>query len=78
MLHRRGGIGGHRGRNYLAGNIALQARKLGITVPLLGGDGWDSSDLDVKAADGGFYSNHYDPGDTRPIGAKRVLDDASR
>src|SRR5207237_6987271 len=26
-------------------NIAIQARKLGITVPLLGGDGWDSSKL---------------------------------
>ena len=27
----------------------------------------NSSDLDVTAAEGGFYSNHYDPGDTRPI-----------
>jgi branched-chain amino acid transport system substrate-binding protein len=34
---------------------------------MMGGDGWDSADLDVKAAEGGFYSNHYDPGDTRPI-----------
>lgn len=25
------------------------------------------ADLDVNAADGGFYSNHYDPGDSRPI-----------
>src|SRR5262249_33118822 len=28
-----------------AGNIALQVRKLGIKVPLLGGDGWDSAQL---------------------------------
>ena len=33
----------------------------------MGGDGWDSVDLDLKAVEGGYYSNHYDPGDTRPI-----------
>lgn len=27
------------------GNVAIQARKLGIKVPLIGGDGWDSSEL---------------------------------
>lgn len=46
------------------GNIALQARKLGITVPLLGGDGWDSSELAniaKDAIDGSFYTNHYAP-----------------
>ena len=32
------------------GNIALQARKLGIKVPLLGGDGWDSDKLAKSAA----------------------------
>lgn len=44
------------------GNIALQAKKLGINVPLLGGDGWDSSKLGQiagKSIDGSFYSNHY-------------------
>jgi branched-chain amino acid transport system substrate-binding protein len=47
--------------------IAKQAKEKGITAPLLGGDGWDSSQLDVVATEGGFYSNHYDPSDTRPI-----------
>ena len=47
--------------------VGAQAKDKGITSVMMGGDGWDSSDLDVKAADGGFYSNHYDPGDTRPI-----------
>lgn len=47
--------------------VGAQAKRQGITAVLMGGDGWDSSDLDVQAADGGFYSNHYDPGDTRPI-----------
>ncbi len=43
-------------------NIALQARKLGMTMPMLGGDGWDSSDLAKNggaAIEGSFYSNHY-------------------
>jgi branched-chain amino acid transport system substrate-binding protein len=51
------------------GNIAIQARKLGITAPLLGGDGWDSSKLGQiggKAIDGSFYSNHYSHQDPSP------------
>ncbi len=47
-----------------AGNIALQARKLGITAPLLGGDGWDSEQLAAigkEAIEGCYYSNHYAP-----------------
>jgi len=48
-------------------NLATkQAKEKGITVPFIGGDGWDSSDLDLKAADGGFYTNHYSPTDPRP------------
>lgn len=51
------------------GNIAIQARKLGITAPLLGGDGWDSAQLATLAGDaieGSYYSNHYSHEDTRP------------
>jgi branched-chain amino acid transport system substrate-binding protein len=47
--------------------VGAQAKQLGLTSVMMGGDGWDSSDLDTAAADGGFYSNHYDPADTRPI-----------
>jgi len=46
------------------GNIAIQARKLGITVPLIGGDGWDSSQLPAiggEAIEGCYYSNHSAP-----------------
>jgi branched-chain amino acid transport system substrate-binding protein len=46
------------------GNIAIQARRLGIEVPLLGGDGWDSSQLTAiggEAIEGSYYSNHYAP-----------------
>lgn len=41
---------------------AKQAREIGVTAVLLGGDGWDSPEL-VKAAgaavDGGYFSNHF-------------------
>lgn len=52
-----------------AGNIALQARKLGLTVPLLGGDGWDSvklGEIAGEAINGCFYSNHYSQDDPAP------------
>ncbi len=48
-------------------NLATkQAKEKGITVAFMGGDGWDSSDLDKEAAAGGFYTNHYSPDDPRP------------
>jgi branched-chain amino acid transport system substrate-binding protein len=46
------------------GNIAIQARKLGVTCPLIGGDGWDSSQLPAiggQAIEGCYYSNHSAP-----------------
>jgi branched-chain amino acid transport system substrate-binding protein len=52
-----------------AGLIASQARELGITVPLLGGDGWDSPSLvevGGKAMEGNFFSNHFSVEDTSP------------
>jgi branched-chain amino acid transport system substrate-binding protein len=48
-------------------NLATkQAKEKGIKAPFLGGDGWDSSDLDRKAADSGYFTNHYSPEDNRP------------
>jgi len=47
--------------------VGAQAKDKGITIPMMGGDGWDSGDLDVKAADNGYYTNHYDPSDPRQI-----------
>jgi branched-chain amino acid transport system substrate-binding protein len=52
---------------YNVVNLAMaQAKQKGITATFMGGDGWDSSDLDLKAADGGYYTNHYSPQDPRP------------
>jgi branched-chain amino acid transport system substrate-binding protein len=44
--------------------IAIQARKKGIKIPMLGGDGWDSEQLGKIAGDaivGSYYSNHSAP-----------------
>lgn len=46
--------------------VTKQAKEKGIKATFVGGDGWDSSDLDLKAAEGGYYTNHYSPQDTRP------------
>jgi branched-chain amino acid transport system substrate-binding protein len=49
-------------------NIARQARKLGITCPLIGGDGWVSEELRNAgdALDGCYLSDHYSQEDKRP------------
>lgn len=52
---------------YRVNLIASQARQRGVTSVLMGGDGWDSSELDLKVTDGGYFSNHYSPADPRPI-----------
>lgn len=44
------------------GLIARQTRQLGMNIPLLGGDGWDSeklSELGQGAINGSYFSNHY-------------------
>ena len=51
------------------GLIARQARELGIKVPLMGGDGWDStklSEIGKEAVEGSYFSNHYSTESTDP------------
>src|SRR5688500_727744 len=63
------------------GLIAKQARDKGITVPLVGGDGWDSAQLYAiggTALNGSYFSNHYSPYDTAPNVQKFVNDYKSR
>jgi branched-chain amino acid transport system substrate-binding protein len=46
------------------GSIARTAQRLGLKVPLMGGDGWDSPDLfkiGGDALEGSFYSDHFAP-----------------
>ncbi len=48
-------------------DILKQARELGLDVPFVGGDGWDSDALlKTEQANGCFFSNHYSPDETRP------------
>src|SRR5215204_3664125 len=63
------------------GLIAKQARDKGITVPLVGGDGWDSVQLYAiggSALNGSYFSNHYSPYDTDPKVQKFVNDYKAR
>ena len=51
------------------GQIAIQARDLGMTMPLAGGDGWESPkliEIGGAALEGSFYSNHYHVDDPTP------------
>jgi branched-chain amino acid transport system substrate-binding protein len=51
------------------GLIVLQARQLGITCPIFGGDGWESSSLvpiGGKALEGCYFSTHYSPESESP------------
>jgi branched-chain amino acid transport system substrate-binding protein len=51
------------------GMIAVQARDLGINVPLVGGDGWESPkllEIGGRSLDGCMYSNHYHSDDPAP------------
>ena len=51
------------------GQIAIQARDLGIAVPMVGGDGWDSPtviQIGGKSVDGCYFSDHYFMGEPRP------------
>ena len=51
------------------GVVARQAKELGLNVPLLGGDGWESEklfELGGSAIDGSYFSNHYSTDDPSP------------
>ncbi len=45
-----------------AGLIGRQARELGLTIPIIGGDGWESEkllEIGGEAMNGCYYSNHW-------------------
>lgn len=47
--------------------VTEQAKAKNINIPFLGGDGWDSSDLNLTTADGSYFTTHFSSEDTRPI-----------
>lgn len=53
-----------------AGLIVAQARQLGITMPIFGGDGWEAPELIQiagSALENTFYSTHYSPEAADPL-----------
>jgi branched-chain amino acid transport system substrate-binding protein len=63
------------------GVIAKQAKQLDIKAPMLGGDGWDSTqlwDLGGDSLNGDFISNHYSVDDPSPAIQKFVADYKAR
>ncbi|RYD64808.1 MAG: ethanolamine utilization protein EutJ, partial [Verrucomicrobiaceae bacterium] len=49
------------GMDAVAGPMIKQAKQLGLTVPLFGGDGWESSvllDIGKEAMNGHYFSTH--------------------
>lgn len=57
------------------GQVAIQARDLGMNQPLMGGDGWDSPklvEIGGEALEGSFYTNHHHPDDPSPAVRKFV------
>lgn len=60
-----------------AGLIARQAKQLGLSATLLGGDGWESEklfELGGSAIDGSYYSNHYSIDNPSPKTQKFLAD----
>lgn len=63
------------------GLIARQAKQLGLNIPLLGGDGWDSprlTEIGGEALSGSYFSNHYSADDPDPAIQKFVSEYRSR
>ena len=63
-----------------AGLLARQAAQLGITAPLVGGDGWDSPRLYEIGGDavvGDYYSSHFSADDPDPM-VRRFVEDYRR
>jgi branched-chain amino acid transport system substrate-binding protein len=59
------------------GLIARQARELGLTAPLFGGDGWESSELvsiGGDAVEGDYFSTHFSPEEQDAVVEKFVQD----
>ncbi len=59
------------------GAIARTALRLGVKLPLLGGDGWDAPELFTIGGDalnGSYFSNHFAPDQASPLAQKFVAD----
>jgi branched-chain amino acid transport system substrate-binding protein len=63
------------------GLVVRQAKNLGLSVPFMGGDGWDSPklvEIGGEAVNGTYYSNHFSVADPNPAIQKFVTDYKTR
>ena len=63
------------------GLVVRQAKKLGLTVPFIGADGWESPklvEIGGEALNGSYYSNHIAVSDPNPVIQKFVTDYKAR
>lgn len=63
------------------GAIARTAERLGLKIPMLGGDGWDAPDLTKiggPALNGSYFSNHFAPDVATPEAQKFVAEFKAR
>jgi branched-chain amino acid transport system substrate-binding protein len=59
----------------------MQAKQLGLAVPLFGGDGWESAKLTEiggEAVEGNYFSTHYSPEVATDVSKKFVENYAKR
>jgi branched-chain amino acid transport system substrate-binding protein len=59
-----------------AGLICVQAKQLGLNVPLFGGDGWESeklTEIGVEAVEGQYFSTHFHP-DVGSVVSKKFVE----
>jgi branched-chain amino acid transport system substrate-binding protein len=57
--------------------ICIQAKEIGLNVPLFGGDGWESdtlTKLGKEAVEGNYFSTHYAPDVATDVSKKFVAD----
>jgi branched-chain amino acid transport system substrate-binding protein len=61
--------------------ICVQAKQLGLNVPLFGGDGWESeklTEIGGDAVEGNYFSTHYSPEVATDVSKKFVENFAKR
>jgi branched-chain amino acid transport system substrate-binding protein len=46
--------------------LGRQLKDRDLKVVMMGGDGWESSELDLGAVEGGFFSTNFNPSDPNP------------
>lgn len=58
---------------YSTANLVFrQAKDMGLKAVFVGGDGWESSELDLNAAEGYYFTTHFSTASTQPATQKWI------